>query len=125
MMAAMVVVLVVTVASVAYAEIVTGTNKDDTLQGTSQADQISGYNGADTIWGKAGGDDIWGAADTDRVFGGWGAAPTGAVPRDIEISQSQLKPIHRCRPGWREEYQNSGSRGAFRDFGFGRAFGTL
>ena len=47
-------VALMSLAGVAYAKIVSGTNGADNLTGTAEADQMSGYNNTDTLRGKAG-----------------------------------------------------------------------
>jgi hypothetical protein len=58
------------VGGAAFADIIDGTNGDDTLTGTPGGDLIDGKDGDDTISGRAGGDTIKGGLGADTLVGG-------------------------------------------------------
>lgn len=58
------------VGGAALAEIIDGTDSNDTIMGTSGGDLIDGKGGNDTISGGAGGDSIQGGAGADTLLGG-------------------------------------------------------
>jgi hypothetical protein len=56
--------------SVALADVINGTDGDDTLEGTNVSDSIFGYGGNDTIYGFGGQDELWGSFGADTLYGG-------------------------------------------------------
>ncbi len=69
MMGLLVALMVAAFAAVAYANIITGTNRDNRLVGTEEKDYIAGWGGQDTIFGK-----VMAAASPTTLPGA--AAPT-------------------------------------------------
>ena len=57
------------VGTVALADVINGSNGDDTLNGTSKGDSIFGFGGNDTINGRGGLDELWGGFGSDIVYG--------------------------------------------------------
>ena len=79
-------------ATVAAADILSGTTGDDTLNGTGQKDTIWGNDGADMIDGKGGADVIRGGNGADILTGGKGrdiidegGTLTGSGPPDGDV----------------------------------------
>lgn len=63
-------VAIVLASGVALADIINGTNGDDTITGTAGGDLIDGRDGNDTISGLAGADDVVGGLGDDALYGG-------------------------------------------------------
>jgi hypothetical protein len=57
------------VGTVVLADVINGSNGDDTLNGTSKSDSIFGNGGNDTINGRGGLDELWGGFGSDTVYG--------------------------------------------------------
>jgi Ca2+-binding RTX toxin-like protein len=91
-LATLVAVLALGIASVAVADVVTGTNGPDNLTGTEGNDTISALSGADTVAALGGNDTVNGGfgddsinagAGTDVVSGGFGADTIVSPDEDI------------------------------------------
>ena len=68
----LVVALTFIVASVAYADILRGTDGSETIIGTGGSDVIYGLGAYDVLEGKRGSDELHGGAGRDEVYGGQG-----------------------------------------------------
>jgi hypothetical protein len=84
-LAALVAVMVAAFAAVAYADIVTGTNRDDELEGTPRSDQINGLWGDDTIRSLAGSDESFGGRGEDTIYGNRGMDDVNGGPGEDEL----------------------------------------
>ena len=65
-------VLSMAFAGVAYAALIEGNNKNNTLVGTNGSDVLKGHGGKDTIYGKDGSDVLNGGTGGDKLYGGGG-----------------------------------------------------
>jgi hypothetical protein len=74
---------------VALADIIDGTNNDETIRGTSGGDLIDAMGGDDAVYGLAGADNIQGGDGHDHLYGGQEAAISNDGGSDIRGGAGQ------------------------------------
>ena len=113
---AVVLLLVALCAGAAFATLVEGNNRDNTLTGTPNADTIRAFGGDDVVWALSGRDEVYGGSGADRLHGNrYGDKIVGGrgtdrldggygndhlVSRDLNSSGIGQRDVVDCGPGY-------------------------
>src|SRR5215203_7043490 len=92
LLAALVAVIIVGAAGIAWAKTDAGNNGDNHIVGTDGEDQLFGLGGDDTIRGLEDDDLEYGGSGEDRLWGGLGddGIEDGQTPRDLLVQPVDL-----------------------------------